>query len=249
MNQFKLKLVACTQTEKAFIEDIHDDLMDNGDLSGEELNAFEQTIYSPEGLMAYAARVSSPKQANPKFAGLLKYCIEHKHWSIFEMVDATFEIQTSRAIAQQILRHRSFSFQEFSQRYAAVPKDGFIVYEARRQDNKNRQNSVDDLPQETKEAFEQAQQEVWKLASMWYQEMLDRGVAKECARFLLPLNTKTKLYMKGSLRSWIHYCELRCANGTQKEHKDIADAAKLLLCKRFPITTEALGWNSKTAAL
>ena len=242
MSQLKVKLVATTQTEKAFMKEVYDELVENDDLSGDELLAFEQSIHSPEGLMAYAARVSSPKQANPKFAGLLKYCIEHKHWSVFEMVDATVEITTSRAIAQQILRHRSFSFQEFSQRYAAVPKDGFIVYEARRQDQKNRQNSVDDLSPEITWMFQDMQKEVWELASKHYEKLLKAGVAKECARFLLPLNTKTKLYMKGSLRSWIHYCELRCANGTQKEHKDIADAIKVLLVKKFPITTEALGW-------
>jgi thymidylate synthase (FAD) len=244
-NQFKVKLVSATQTEKQFAKEIYDELVDSEELSADELLAFEENIFKPEAVMAYAARVSSPKQANPKFAGLLKYCIDHKHWSVFEMVDATIEITTSRAIAQQILRHRSFSFQEFSQRYAAVPKDGFIVYEARRQDQKNRQNSVDDLSEFDKKWFEEAQRQVWHLASTLYQDALNRGIAKECARFLLPLNTKTKLYMKGSLRSWIHYCELRCAHGTQKEHKDIADAAMVLLAKKFPITTEALGWNQE----
>ncbi len=239
-DRFKVKLVSSTQTEKEFLRMTLDELKDlsDGQLDEELAKALE----SAEGIMAYAARVSSPKQANPKYAGLLKYCIEHKHWSVFEMVDAMFEITTSRAIAQQILRHRSFTFQEFSQRYAAVPKDGFIVYEARRQDQKNRQNSVDDLDQTTKEWFESTQQEVWNLAAKYYEQALDRGVAKECARFLLPLNTKTKLYMKGSLRSWLHYVELRGSPGTQKEHMEIALAIRDLLVKKYPITSEAMGW-------
>ena len=242
-DQFKVKLVSVTQTEKQFSTDIYNELVERGDLPAEELQAFEESIHQPEAVIAYAARVSSPKQANPKFAGLLKYCIEHKHWSVFEMVDAMVEITTSRAIAQQILRHRSFSFQEFSQRYAAVGPDDVMFYPARRQAQKNRQDSVDDLSVHDKEWFEWAQKDIWARASELYSEALAKGMAKECARFLLPLNTKTKLYMKGSLRSWIHYCDLRCAVHTQKEHRDIADAIKVQLIKKFPITTEALGWR------
>ncbi len=244
-DQFKVKIVSLTQLDPAFRKELYNEINTDMSLSKDEaLDFMESLDAGPEALMAYAARVSSPKQANPKFDKLLGYCINHKHWSVFEMVDATFEIQTSRAIAQQILRHRSFTYQEFSQRYAVVPKDGFIVYEARRQDNKNRQNSVDDLDPTVKAWFESAQHTVWKTASAHYEQALAYGIAKECARFLLPLNTKTKLYMKGSLRSWIHYCELRGGHGTQKEHMDIAVAIRNVLVKKFPITSEALGWNT-----
>lgn len=202
---------------------------------GKELSADE--------LMAYVARVSNPKnQSNldtmPK---LLNYCASHKHWSVFEQADLTVEIKTSRAIAQQILRHRSFTFQEFSQRYAEA--QNFDIYEARRQDTKNRQNSVDDLSDEVKQWFDDAQSEVIVLANNKYAEALDKGIAKECARFLLPLNTSTTLYMKGNVRSWVHYIELRSANGTQKEHQEIALAIKDIFIEQFPMTSEALGWR------
>ena len=242
--QFKVKLVSVTQLDPAFRRELYNEINTDMSLSADQASDFMDSLDAgPEALMAYVARVSSPKQANPKFAGLLKYCIDHQHWSIFEMIDATFEIQTSRAIAQQILRHRSFTFQEFSQRYAAVPKDGFLVYEARRQDQKNRQNSVDDMNAEDKAWFESAQKYIWEQAATKYQQALDLGIAKEQARFLLPLNTKTKLYMKGSLRSWLHYCELRGSNGTQKEHMDIALAIKDILSKKFPIVSEAMKWK------
>jgi thymidylate synthase (FAD) len=243
VSQFKVKIVSITQMDDEFLRELRNEINTDMSLPKEEALEFLDILSSPEALMAYTARVSSPKQVNPKFDRLLAYCIEHHHWSVFEMVDATFEIQTSRAIAQQILRHRSFTFQEFSQRYAAVPKDGFIVYDARRQDNKNRQNSVDDMDQRDKDFFEAAQRSIWHQASELYQEALNRGIAKECARFLLPLNTKTKLYMKGSLRSWIHYVELRGGNGTQKEHLDIAVAIKDVLVRKFPIVAKAMGWR------
>jgi len=199
---------------------------------------------SPESLMAYCARVSSPNQNNPEYAGLLSYCIKNGHWSVFEMVDMTLEIKTSRAIAAQILRHRSFSFQEFSQRYASVNTSDFVKTEARRQDKQNRQNSINDMPDDTRDWFNKAQDDINQLSTQLYQEALDRGVAKECARFLLPLSTPTRLYMKGSIRSWIHYIELRTDASTQKEHRDIAFAAKQIFCSQFPVAAQALAWNN-----
>lgn len=195
---------------------------------------------SPEGLIAYCARVSSPNQENPNYAKLLKYCADHGHWSIYEMADMTLEITTSRAIAAQILRHRSFNFQEFSQRYAEV--QGYEPCEARRQDVKNRQNSIDDLDDETKRWFGRAQASVWEQSQRFYEDALVKGIAKECARMLLPLNTQTRLYMKGSVRSWIHYFQVRCDSATQKEHRDIALAARKIFCEQFPTVAEALGF-------
>jgi len=195
---------------------------------------------SPEGLIAYCARVSSPKQENPDYAKLLSYCIKNRHWSIFEMADMTVEITTSRAIAQQILRHRSFQFQEFSQRYAKVQQ--VEQYDARRQDAKNRQNSIDDLPADVQAWFHEAQDDMQKLAFEKYEEALEKGVAKECARFLLPLATQTRLYMKGSIRSWIHYLEVRCDPSTQKEHRDIALKIREIFQAEFPTVAKALAW-------
>jgi thymidylate synthase (FAD) len=190
----------------------------------------------------FVARVSNPTnqmsfETGPK---LIKYCITHQHWSIFEHAYVTMEIKTSRAIAAQILRHRSFTFQEFSQRYA-VAQD-YVAYEARRQDSKNRQNSIDDMDEADKIFFEEAQREMWDKSKELYDEALRRGIAKEQARFLLPMNTATTLYMTGCLRSWIHYVQLRSGNGTQKEHADIALAARDILSERFPDVASALGW-------
>lgn len=200
---------------------------------------------SSEDLMSYCARVSSPQnQLNLDTAPkLLKYCLDHGHYSVFEMSDMTVEIETSRAIAAQILRHRSFNFQEFSQRYAEVPDDAFEIYPARRQDTKNRQNSVDDMSQEDRDWFKKAQDQVIEASKYYYKEAIKRGIAKEQARFLLPLNTRTKLYMKGNIRSWIHYLDLRCANGTQLEHKEIADAIKAIFVQQFPVIAQAKGWT------
>ncbi|MCS7013521.1 MAG: FAD-dependent thymidylate synthase [Chloroherpetonaceae bacterium] len=197
---------------------------------------------TPEGLIAYCARVSSPHQENPDYAKLLRFCIRQKHWSIFEMVDMTVEITTTRAISPQILRHRSFSFQEFSQRYAKALD--YEVYEARRQDEKNRQNSLDDFDEDTKAWFRAAQREVASLAFQRYEEALAKGIAKESARVLLPLNTVTRLYMKGSVRSWIHYLQVRCDPATQKEHRDIANAIREIFIAQFPTIAEALEWTS-----
>ena len=194
-----------------------------------------------EEVIGYCARVSNPEnQDNPEVSRLLAYCIKHGHWSIFEQANMVLEINTSRAIAPQILRHRSFSFQEFSQRYAQASEQ--VIYRARRQDQKNRQNSVDDLPKETQDWFEQSQRDVWNLAFGRYQEALQKGVAKECARALLPLNTATRLYMNGTIRSWIHYIELRTGHGTQAEHMEIAENCRAIFKQELPSVAKALGW-------
>ena len=197
----------------------------------------------PEEIMVYCARVSNPKnQDNTDTAPkLLAYCIKNNHWSIFEMANMCLEIKTSRAIAPQILRHRSFSFQEFSQRYAQATE--FITYEARRQDLKNRQNSIADFPPDVQEWFSNAQNKVQKESHALYEEALSKGIAKECARFLLPLNTQTTLYMNGSIRSWIHYITIRSDVSTQKEHREIALAAKKIFCEQFPNIARALEWQ------
>ena len=199
-----------------------------------------------EKTMAYIARVSNPNnQDNEKFAGLLKYCINHNHWSVFEQSSMTLEIETTRAIAAQILRHRSFTFQEFSQRYADSTKLGEIpIPDLRKQDLKNRQNSTDDLDSFVKQKLELQMNTLFSSATALYQQMLEEGVAKECARMVLPLCTPTRIYMTGSCRSWIHYIELRSANGTQKEHMDIAQACKTVFIEQFPIVSEALEWRN-----
>ena len=195
--------------------------------------------------MGYVARVSNPNnQENPKVAGLLKYCIKHNHWSVFEQAHMTLEIETTRGIAAQILRHRSFTYQEFSQRYAdsSMLADNIPLPELRRQDTKNRQNSIDDIDPFVKQEFEIKMRKHFDEAMVLYQSMLDMGIAKECSRFVLPLAVPTKIYMTGSVRSWIHYIELRSANGTQKEHMDIALDAKRVFAEQFPICAEALDW-------
>jgi thymidylate synthase (FAD) len=195
---------------------------------------------TPEGLIAYCARVSSPHQETPDYQKLLTYCIAHKHWSVFEMVDMTVEIVTSRAISPQILRHRSFQFQEFSQRYARAQE--IERYQPRRQDSKNRQNSLEDLDEETVAWFDEAQERVASFTLEQYNSALEKGIAKECARVLLPMGTQTKLYMKGSARSWIHYLEVRTDSSTQKEHREIATEIKKIFMTQFPVTAAALGW-------
>ena len=197
-----------------------------------------------EQLMAYIARVSNPSnQDNEKYSGLLKYCIKHNHWSVFEQSTMTLEIETTRAIAAQILRHRSFTFQEFSQRYAASTALGEIdLPELRKQDLKNRQNSTDDLDSEMVDKFERQMITLFSSAKSLYTQMLDAGVAKECARMVLPLCTPTRIYMTGSCRSWIHYINLRSAHGTQKEHMVIAEACRKVFTEQFPAVSEALEW-------
>ena len=196
--------------------------------------------------MGYVARVSNPQnQDNPNVAGLLKYCIKHQHWSVFEQAHMTLEIETTRGIAAQILRHRSFTYQEFSQRYADVNwlESGIPVPDLRSQDTKNRQNSIDDISPEAKKDLQAYINNHFRSAMELYNELLRQGVAKECARFVLPLATPTRIYMTGSVRSWIHYIDLRSAHGTQKEHMDIANACKQIFVKEFPICAEALEWS------
>jgi len=198
-----------------------------------------------EQTMAYVARVSNPNnQENPNYAKLLGYCIKHNHWSVFEQSFMTLEIETTRGLAAQILRHRSFTYQEFSQRYAdsSLLAETIPVPELRRQDTKNRQNSIDDLDAEFVELTNKQIETYFAQGMSLYQHLLDNGVAKECARFVLPLATPTRLYMSGSCRSWIHYIQLRSANGTQKEHMEIAEACKEIFAQQFPTVAEALEW-------
>ena len=197
-----------------------------------------------EKTMAYIARVSNPSnQQNENYSGLLKYCIKHNHWSVFEQSSMSLEIETSRAIAAQILRHRSFTFQEFSQRYAASTALGdFELPELRRQDTKNRQNSTNDLEPELIEKFEKQMITLFSSSKSLYEQMLSQGVAKECARMVLPLCTPTRIYMTGSCRSWVHYINLRSAHGTQKEHMQIAEECRKIFIEQFPNVSEALEW-------
>ena len=197
-----------------------------------------------EKMMGYVARVSNPSnQENPKVAGLLKYCVKHQHWSVFEQSFMTLEIETTRGLAAQILRHRSFTFQEFSQRYAdsSLLSTNIPLPELRRQDTKNRQNSIDDIDEFKVQKYQMLMQDYFSRGMELYQEMLSDGIAKECCRFVLPLATPTRLYMAGSCRSWITYIALREKNGTQKEHMDIAKECKKIFAEQFPICTEALG--------
>lgn len=194
--------------------------------------------------MAYIARVSNPKnQDNDDFKKLLRYCIKNEHWSVFEQAYMTLQIETNRGIAAQILRHRSFTFQEFSQRYANSTQLGEIpIPELRRQDDKNRQNSISDLSNEIINDFEKKIKSQFILNKKLYEEMLEAGIAKECARFVLPLATPTRIYMTGSCRSWIHYITLRTGHGTQKEHMNIAQECKNIFSIKYPIVSSALDW-------
>ena len=200
-----------------------------------------------EKQMGYIARVSNPQnQSNPAVAGLLGYCIKHGHWSVFEQAHMTVEIETTRGIAAQILRHRSFTFQEFSQRYANTNMLGKIdVPDLRSQDHKNRQNSIDDIPQAQKARLQGQIERYFAEGLDLYNELIREGIAKECARFVLPLATPTRIYMTGSVRSWIHYIDLRSAHGTQKEHMDIVKEVRDIFKKEFPVCTNALNWEYK----
>ena len=200
-----------------------------------------------EKQMGYIARVSNPEnQTNPAVAGLLGYCIKHGHWSVFEQAHMTVEIETTRGIAAQILRHRSFTFQEFSQRYANTNLLGEIpVPDLRSQDLKNRQNSNDDIPEEQTKRLQDQIARYFAEGLDLYNELIREGVAKECARFVLPLATPTRIYMTGSVRSWIHYIDLRSAHGTQKEHMDIVEEIRGIFKQQFPVCTNALNWEYK----
>jgi thymidylate synthase (FAD) len=196
--------------------------------------------------MGYVARVSNPNnQDNPNVAGLLGYCIKHGHWSVFEQAHMTVEIETTRGLAAQILRHRSFTFQEFSQRYADTNllADEIPMFELRHQDTKNRQNSIDDVPANKKQDLEEKIAEHFVEAMDLYNELLASGIAKECARFVLPLATPTRIYMTGSVRSWVHYIDLRSAHGTQKEHMEIAEMVRSIFAEQFSVVSQALGWK------
>jgi len=198
-----------------------------------------------EKMMAYIARVSNPaNQQNEKYSGLLKYCIKHNHWSVFEQSSMTLEIETTRGLAAQILRHRSFTYQEFSQRYADTKllDDNIPLPKLRKQDLKNRQNSTDDLDEFLVQDFQLEMTKLFDSSMKLYNRMLESGVAKECARFVLPLATPTRLYMTGSCRSWVHYINLRSAHGTQKEHMDIAHRCREIFVEQFPNVSEALEW-------
>ena len=200
-----------------------------------------------EKTMGYVARVSNPaNQENPNVAGLLRYCVKHQHWSVFEQAHMTLEIETTRGLAAQILRHRSFTYQEFSQRYAdsSLLAEQIPMFDLRRQDTKNRQNSIDDIDEFTKQQLEIEIQKHFTSAMDLYKTMLDKGIAKECARFVLPLATPTRLYMTGSVRSWIHYIDLRSAHGTQKEHMDIANECRKIFIEQFPTVAEAMEWTN-----
>ena len=202
-----------------------------------------------EETMGYVARVSNPKnQEKPNVSGLLGYFIKHGHWSVFEQAHMTVEINTTRGLAAQILRHRSFTFQEFSQRYADTNllAEEIPMFDLRHQDYKNRQNSTDDVPKNKKADLQYKIAEHFVEAMDLYNELLASGIAKECARFVLPLATPTRIYMTGSVRSWIHYIDLRSAHGTQKEHMDVARAVQCIFVGEFPIVSEALGWNTMT---
>ena len=199
-----------------------------------------------EKTMGYVARVSNPaNQENPKISGLLSYCIKHGHWSVFEQAHLTLEINTTRAIAAQILRHRSFTYQEFSQRYAdssALMEGEIPIPDLRRQDTTNRQKSIDDLDPFIRQKYEIWMQHNFSETMKVYKEMLKDGVAKECARMILPLACPTRIYMTGSVRSWRHYIDLRTGHGTQKEHMEIAEDCKKVFCEQFPVVSEAMGW-------
>jgi thymidylate synthase (FAD) len=199
---------------------------------------------TPNGddLIAYMARVSNPSnQSNPNSSKLLKYLIKHKHWSPFEMVNMCVEINTTRSIASQILRHRSFSFQEFSQRYANVEELGEpLIPLLRRQDENNRQNSIDDIGENCKTEWYKEIDSLHRHSTRLYKDMLNAGIAKECAREVLTLSSPSKLYMNGTLRSWIHYVDLRSSNGTQKEHQSIAKQVRTLIQENFPLVSEVM---------
>ena len=200
-----------------------------------------------EKTMGYVARVSNPdNQDNPKVAGLLSYCIKHGHWSVFEQAHMTVEINTTRGLAAQILRHRSFTYQEFSQRYQDVShiREDIPLPELRSQDEKNRQNSIDDVDPAVVKRFDKEMRDHFNRSIDLYKSMLHAGIAKECARFVLPLATPTRLYMTGSVRSWIHYINLSSAHGTQKEHMDLVENVRTVFKQQFPLVSQALDWVS-----
>ena len=208
--------------------------------------SLEEITANAEQRICHIARVSNPaNQDNPDYARLLRYCIEHQHWSIFEHSHMTLEIETSLAIATQILRHRSFTFQQFSQRYSDATTLGFEPVQWRKQAAKNRQGSTEpiDATELTKALSDHLARGAWL-----YRQLLEAGVARECARFVLPQCTTTRLYMTGNVRSWIHYLQLRTQPDTQLEHRQVATAAQRIFVERLPVVAEALGWAKSKAA-
>lgn len=209
----------------------------------------EEITEEAERRIIRIARVSNPQnQDNPEYAKLLNYCIRHEHWSIFEHSHMTLEIETSLAIATQILRHRSFTFQQFSQRYADVAQMGFESINWRKQAEKNRQSSVDLLDAETIQQLDEAWIGVLEDIHNLYNLAISLGVAKECARFVLPQCTTTRMYMTGNIRSWIHYINLRCKPDTQQEHREVALAARRIFISQMPVTAAALGWMDENGS-
>ena len=192
-----------------------------------------------EKLIAYCTRVSSNNQDNPNIKGLLKYCAKHGHWSIFELANMVVEINTTRAVSAQIIRHRSFSYSELSQRYASIEQD-LEIPNLRRQDLKNRQNSINDLPEELVNELQQEIGEHFKKTKDLYRKLLDKGVAKECARMVLPMSSPTRMYMNGTIRSFIHYIQVRTHESSQSEHAAIANKIKEIFKEQLPIIYEAI---------
>jgi thymidylate synthase (FAD) len=235
-------LVSKTAIDPIYVESLTD-FEEPQDIK--ELEFLRNIKRDPEQLMIYIARVSSPNQNNPSYEKLLKYCWEHSHFSVFEQVSCTIEVETDLNVAAQLLRHRSFTFQQLSRRYSAQPPE-FVTLEAREQDLKNRQNSTPTLSKENALWFEVMQQHVQKIAAELYNEAISRGVAKEQARYLLPTSTKTKLYITGSLRSFLHYINVRTDASSQLEHRNLALAIKQQICYHFPVTAKAV-WNKESA--
>jgi len=234
----KAILVSKTIVDENYIDHL---IEENPPEDIKDLEFFRGIKTNPEMLMIYIARVSSPNQTNPSYEKLLNYCWKHSHFSVFEQVTCTMELETDLNTATQVLRHRSFVFQQLSRRYSSEGVD-FVEIEARGQDPKNRQNSIENLPQEDKTWFMVAQNMVQMHSKQYYDEAISRNIAKEVARYLLPTSTKTKLYMTGNLRNFIHYVNVRTAEGVQKEHKELAEAVKKQLIVSFPVTAKAVGW-------
>jgi thymidylate synthase (FAD) len=234
----QVKLVSATQIDSDYLSY----LMSQSSNNDPNYETFLKNIQTPEGLTAYIARVSSNDQQNHNYEKLLNHCMKNGHCSVFEMIDVTFEIITTRAISSQLLRHKSLQFSEFSQRYQSAHM-GYELFPARKQDTKNRQNSTDDMDDNTKSWWESTQNMLNRKAFQYYEMALEKNIAKEIARAILPMSTQTKIYAKGTLRSWIHYLSVRGDVSTQKEHRDIAVAIKDILIDKYPSIAKACEWS------
>lgn len=234
----KAILVSKTMTDPSYLDHL---IEENEPKDISELTFFQQMKHDCEQLMIFIARVSSPQQLNPNYAKLLQYCWTHGHFSVFEQVNLTMEVETDMCTAMQLLRHRSLCFQQLSRRYSSDNIE-FVKINARRQDTKNRQNTIDDLDDNTKLWFDAAQQNINSVAKTYYEKGLEKGLGKEILRYLLPQSLKTRLYVTGNLRNFIHYVNVRTADGVQLEHKDLANTIKEQLIKHFPVTSSSLGW-------